>query len=132
MTASAKEQLFKWNYIEKRIKTLIHEDRYLNSKELEEYPKWLDEKDQEREFIEASNNLAEKIIEEPTEEKYEYQYHLGDRVYIGADEYEILSIGISNVVLYDFRYPLFNRECPKKNLIGKYKKILQMIILKLK
>lgn len=112
--ASAKEQLFKWNYIEKRIKTLIHEDRYLNSKELEEYPKWLDEKDQEREFIEASNNLAEKIIDEPTEEKYEYQYHLGDRVYIGADEYEILSIGISNVVLYDFRYPLFNREMSKE------------------
>ena len=112
--ASAKEQLFKWNYIEKRIKTLIHEDRYFNSKELEEYPKWLDEKDQEREFIEASNNLAEKIIEEPTEEKYEYQYHLGDRVYIGADEYEILSIGISNVVLYDFRYPLFNREISKE------------------
>ena len=112
--ASAKEQLFKWNYIEKRIKTLIHEDRYLNSKELEEYPKWLDEKDQEREFIDASNNLAEKIIEEPTEEKYKYQYHLGDRVYIGADEYEILSIGISNVVLYDFRYPLFNREMSKE------------------
>lgn len=112
--ASAKEQLFKWNYIEKRIKTLIHEDRYLNSKEIEEYPRWLDEKDQEREFIEASNNLAEKIIEEPTEEKYEYQYHLGDRVYIGADEYEILSIGISNVVLYDFRYPLFNREMSKE------------------
>lgn len=112
--ASAKEQLFKWNYIEKRIKTLIHEDRYLNSKELDEYPKWLDEKDQEREFIEASNNLAEKIIEEPTEEKYEYQYHLGDRIYIGADEYEILSIGISNVVLYDFRYPLFNREMSKE------------------
>ena len=112
--ASAKEQLFKWNYIEKRIKTLIHEDRYLNSKELEEYPKWLDEKDQEREFIEASNNLAEKIIVEPTEEKYDYQYHLGDKVYIGADEYEILSIGISNVVLYDFKYPLFNREMSKE------------------
>ena len=112
--ASVKEQLFKWNYIEKRIKTLIHEDRYLNSKELEEYPKWLDEKDQEREFIEASNNLAEKIIEEPTEEKYESQYHLGDKVYIGADEYEILSIGISNVVLYDFKYPLFNREMSKE------------------
>lgn len=112
--ASAKEQLFKWNYIEKRIKILIHEDRYLNSKELEDYPKWLDEKDQEREFIEASNNLAQKIIVEPTEEKYDYQYHLGDKVYIGADEYEILSIGISNVVLYDFRYPLFNREMSKE------------------
>ena len=119
--ASAKEQLFKWNYIEKRIKNLIHEDRYLNSKELEDYPKWLDEKDQEREFIEASNNLAEKIIVEPTEEKYDYQYHLGDKVYIGADEYEILSIGISNVVLYDFRYPLFNREMSKEEFDRKVK-----------
>ena len=130
--ASAKEQLFKWNYIEKRIKTLIHEDRYLNSKELEEYPKWLDEKDQEREFIEASNNLAEKIIEEPTEEKYEYQYHLGDRVYIGADEYEILSIGISNVVLYDFRYPLFNREISKEEFDRKVQENLANDHLKVK
>ena len=130
--ASAKEQLFKWNYIEKRIKTLIHEDRYLNSKELEEYPKWLDEKDQEREFIEASNNLAEKIIEEPTEEKYEYQYHLGDRVYIGADEYEILSIGISNVVLYDFRYPLFNREMSKEEFDRKVQENPANVHLKVK
>lgn len=130
--ASAKEQLFKWNYIEKRIKTLIHEDRYLNSKELDEYPKWLDEKDQEREFIEASNNLAEKIIEEPTEEIYEYQYHLGDRIYIGADEYEILSIGISNVVLYDFRYPLFNREMSKEEFDRKVQENPANVHLKVK
>ena len=62
--ASAKKQLFKWNYIEKRIKSLIHEDRYLNSKELEDYPKWLDEIEQEKEFIKAGNNLAEKINDE--------------------------------------------------------------------
>lgn len=41
--ASAKEQLFKWNYIEKRIKELIREERYLNPKEMEEYPNWLEE-----------------------------------------------------------------------------------------
>ena len=62
--ASAKKQLFNWNYIEKRIKSLIHEDRYLNSKELEDYPKWLDEIEQEKEFIKVGNNLAEKLNDE--------------------------------------------------------------------
>lgn len=61
---SSTDQLFKWNYIEKRIKTLIHEDRYLNSKELEEYPSWLDKKEQEREFVEAEKKLASSIVPE--------------------------------------------------------------------
>ena len=119
--ASAKEQLFKWNYIEKRIKTLIHEDRYLNPKELEEYPAWLEKREQEREFIEAENNLAESIVLEQAEEEYDYQYHLGDKVYIGADEYEILTIGDFNVVLYDYQYPLFNREMSKEEFDRKVK-----------
>lgn len=119
--ASAKEQLFKWNYIANRIKTLIHEDRYLNKKELEEYPNWLDKEEQEREFIEASKNLADSIILEQTEEEYEYQYHLGDKVYIGADEYEILNIGDFNIVLYDYQYPLFNREMSKEEFDRKIK-----------
>ena len=118
---SATEQLFKWNYIEKRIKTLIHEDRYLNPKELEEYPNWLEKQEQEREFIEAEKNLADSIVPEQAEEKYDYQYHLGDKVYIGADEYEILSIGDFNVVLYDYQYPLFNREMSKEEFDRKVK-----------
>ena len=39
--------LLKWNYVEKRIKELISLDRYLNPKELKEYPAWL-EKEQQR------------------------------------------------------------------------------------
>lgn len=118
---SSKEQLFKWNYIEKRIKILINEDRYLNAKELAEYTNWLDKKEQEREFIQASDNLAKMELAEPTEEQYDYQYHLGDKVYIGADEYEILSIGDFNVVLYDYKYPLFNREMSKEEFDRKVK-----------
>ncbi|MBP3462908.1 MAG: DEAD/DEAH box helicase family protein [Clostridia bacterium] len=106
---SATRQLFKWNYIEQRIKFLIKEDRYLNPKELEEYPKWLEQKEQEREFNSKVNELAEVVEELPVE----YEYHLGDKVYIGADEYEILNIGDMNVLLYDYRYPLFNREMSK-------------------
>ena len=129
---SSKEQLFKWNFIEKRIKTLIHEDRYLNTKELADYPNWLDKKEQEREFIQASDNLAKTELVEPTEEKYDYQYHLGDKVYIGADEYEILSIGIANVVLYDYKYPLFNREMSKEEFDRKVKENLANDHLKVK
>ena len=114
---SAKTQLFKWNYIEQRIKTLIKEDRFLNSKELEDYPKWLEEKEQEREFNNKTQELATQIEERPKE----YEYHLGDKVYIGADEYEILNIGDFNVQLYDFRYPLFNREMSKEEFDRKVK-----------
>ena len=88
---------------------MIKEDRYLNPKELEEYPKWLEQKEQEREFNSKVNELAE-VVEELS---VEYEYHLGDKVYIGADEYEILNIGDMNVLLYDYRYPLFNREMSK-------------------
>ena len=42
----------------------------------------------------------------------EYDFRIGDTVYIGTDEYEINSIGVSNVSLYDPRYPLFGREMP--------------------
>ena len=119
---SSKEQLFKWNYIEKRIKTLIKEDRYLNPKEKQDYPKWLEDTEKEREFIEASERLAEVEKEESNvEETFEYQYHLGDKVYIGADEYEILNLGDINVVLYDYQYPLFNREMSREEFDRKVK-----------
>lgn len=122
---SAREQLFKWNYIEKRLRELIKEDRYLNPKELEEYPSWLEKIEQQREFSEKENELANQIesVVSNEEENYdiEYQYHLGDKVYIGADEYEILNIGIANVILYDYQYPLFNREMSKEEFDRKVK-----------
>lgn len=90
-----------------------HEDRYLNPKELEEYPNWLDKKEQEREFVEAEKKLSSSIVPEKAEE-YDYEYHLGDKVYIGSEEYEILNIGLFDVVLYDYQYPLFNCEMSKE------------------
>ena len=42
----------------------------------------------------------------------DYDYHIGDKVYIGADEFEILSIDNDIVRLYDYQYPLFNQEMP--------------------
>ena len=103
------KQLFKWNYIAKRIKTLIKEDRYLNSKEKEEYPKWLKNTENERNFIETNENTEDEKENISVEENFEYQYKVGDRVYIGLDEYEILKIGTFDIELYDFSAPLFNR-----------------------
>ena len=40
----------------------------------------------------------------------QYEYHLGDTVYIGADEYEIAGIKDNIVTLYDPKFPLFNKQ----------------------
>ena len=41
---------------------------------------------------------------------WRYEYHLGDSVYLGAEEYEILDIGDETVRLCDANFPLFNKE----------------------
>ena len=178
------EKLLKWNYVEKRIKELISLDRYLNPKELREYPAWLekeqqriDELNQEdtfteeqedslakrlndfikgydlqgyeanlengeteedvirdidnqihnpselRGFIEYIQNLGNDLEEDDEDKKIienfikelndtfpDYDYQVGDQVYIGADKFEILSIDNDIVRLYDYQYPLFNQE----------------------
>lgn len=45
--------------------------------------------------------------------KNNYEYHLGDTVYIGASEYEVLSFDDNRVMLYDPKFPLFNKEFTK-------------------
>ena len=42
--------------------------------------------------------------------QWEYAYHLGDTVYIGASEYELLSFDDDRVLLYDTEFPMFNKE----------------------
>ena len=104
----------KWNTVEKRIAELIRLDRYLNPKEKEIYPEWLKRQEEHRaEIAEMKRNqeilnTAPPEKEEPTE--YEYAYHLGDKVYIGASEYEILSFDDERVMLFDTKFPLFNDE----------------------
>ena len=104
----------KWNQVAKRIAELIRLDRYLNPKEKAQYPEWL-QKQEERRAELAEERRNREIIstappekEEPTNERYEY--HLGGTVYLGANEYEILSFDDERVMLYDTQYPLFNKE----------------------
>lgn len=210
--------LLNWNQVAKRIGELISVDRYLNPKEKEHYPEWLEKQEQRRAALaeqqknreilnsappEQANNTIEQqkdtseeligkevtiddhlfviesvgsfsgdvsmrdvtmqgqripinrvakigyvrqLLEEQSKENAErfateteavylaeenglpydivveklkvpeqtadtkYEYHLGDSVYIGASQYEILSFDDNRVMLYDFEYPLFNKE----------------------
>ena len=170
-----------WSQVEKRIGELIRADRYLNPKEKELYPQWLEKEEARRVEIEEQKrnreilstapsgeaeqpdsddiigkeviiddrrfivekvgkisgdvsmrdvtfedavgfpiNRVEKIdyvrslLAEQSDKKNElntqYEYHLGDTVYIGASEYEILSFNDERVMLYDTEMPLFNKE----------------------
>ena len=103
-----RQTLLKWNYVEKRISELIKIDRYLNAKEKEMYPQWLDKMLlEETERVEVKTN-REILSLEPKE--YRYEYHLGDMVYLGANEYTILSVDEEKVILNDSKFPLFNKE----------------------
>lgn len=48
--------------------------------------------------------------EELEQDNDRYEYHLGNTVYIGANEYEIQSFDDERVMLYDLQFPLFNKE----------------------
>ena len=195
------ETTISWNNIAKRINELITLNRYLNDKELSEYPNWLKEQEEKKQINVAKERLADttpvveseddklakrvqKFIDvsdlynyignttlyDTEEQKLEsikadinddfnindyvramqniidnmeendeqlneakevlqllenkiprYEYHLGDTVYIGADEYEILSISDDKVRLYDTKFPLFNKEMDRAEFDTKVK-----------
>ena len=117
----APKLILKWNQVEKRIGELIRMDRYLNPKEKEQYPKWLEKQEERRaELAEQQKNREILSTAPPETENNEietevrYEYHLGDTVYIGASQYEILSFDENRVMLYDFDMPLFNKELSRE------------------
>ncbi len=110
-----------WSQVEKRIGDLIRMDRYLNPKEKEKYPEWLEKQEEQRaELAEQRKNREILSTAPPEPESQEdepeaqYEYHLGDSVYIGASQYEILSFDENRVMLYDFDMPLFNKELSRE------------------
>ena len=116
-----REILLSWNQVEKRISELIKLDRYLNAREKETYPKWLEKHQDQR--IERKSEAERKEIAQtalPETKEYEYQFHLGDTVYIGADEYTITSLA-EPVILSDSKFPLFTRELSKAEFEQKVK-----------
>ena len=111
-----------WPQVEKRLGDLIKLDRYLNPKEKAYYPQWLEEQERKRADIAAERQLKEFLSRQPEEPKeYVYKYHLGDKVYIGASEYEITSFDDNRVTLFDCKFPLFGAEMPREEFDTKVK-----------
>lgn len=120
-------QMLTWNYVEKRIGELIKLDRYLNSKEKEYYPRWLERQEELRAERAAERKIREALFTPPSEKsepkpvEFEYRYTLGASVYIGASEYEILSVDDDRVMLFDKNFPLFNKEMLRAEFDAKVK-----------
>lgn len=109
-----------WNQVEKRIGELIKLDRYLNPKEKRLYPEWLEKQELRRAEAAEERRRREILSTAPTERKgqkqitYTYEYHLGNTVYLGANEYEILNFDDNRVVLNDTQFPLMNKEISRE------------------
>lgn len=91
-------------------------------------------------MLEALNSDVAKSLEPtfdelnpPPEPRKEYRYHLGDTVYIGTQEYELLSFDEKKVVLFDTQFPLFNKELSREEFDNRLKenplndKLLQVV-----
>lgn len=79
-------------------------------------------------MLEALNSNVAKALEPtfdelnpPPEPRKEYRYHLGDTVYIGTQEYELLSFDEKKVVLFDTQFPLFNKELSREEFDNRLK-----------
>lgn len=94
-----------------------------NPKEMAQYPEWLKQREERRaELAEERRNreILSTAPAEKTEPKNErYEYHLGSTVYLGANEYEILSFDDERVMLYDTQFPLFNKEMTRAEFDSK-------------
>ena len=102
---SSKAVNLSWNVVEKRIGELIALGRYLSKAEIE------------RISAEQSSTKADQSTAAPAneEEPVQRHYSLGDKVYLGVKEYEILAIDDHMVRLYDSEYPLFNEELSRSD-----------------
>ena len=109
-----------WNQVEKRIGELIKLDRYLNPKKKELYPERLEKQELRRAKAAEERRRREILSTAPTERKeqeqsiYTYEYQLGNTVYLGANEYEILNFDDNRVVLNDTQFPLMNKEMSRE------------------
>lgn len=101
----------KWDKVAKRIDELIQLDRYLNKKEKEYYPTFLQNQLQ-RQLEYERKSINQSFIPESSDDLQnenipkEYQWNLGDSVYVGATEYKIIESD-NEITLQDESFPLF-------------------------
>lgn len=103
--------ILKWDKVAKRIDELIQLDRYLNKKEKEYYPTFLQNQLQHQLEYERKS-INQSLIPESSDDlqneniSKEYQWNLRDSVYVGATEYKIIESG-NEITLQDESFPLF-------------------------
>ena len=111
-----------WNQVEKRIAELIRLDRYLNPKEKEIYPQWLEKQEERRaepaEETGEPDSASVKAETEPAKEDAGPQKtpqricQPGDSVYLGSEEYTVVAFPDKDVILSDAQFPLFQKRLP--------------------
>ncbi|KUO71737.1 MAG: helicase [Clostridia bacterium BRH_c25] len=108
-----------WSQVAKRLGELISADRYLNSKEKEHLPIVRQEMEGRRQKL-AEEAYARTILDRepesvepnqlPSRDTVNYSLHLGDTVYLGADEYEVVSFDSNVVELRDMNCPILTKQ----------------------
>lgn len=119
-----------WNQVVKRLGELIAAGRYLKGWEKEylekEYRSIYEQLAEEHRRQPAGQAYAQEILsreplpsvrtEIPPSKDAHYVLSPGDTVYLGADEYEIISLEDRKVLLRDTGFPLFSRELARDDL----------------
>jgi len=105
-----------WPKVAKRIGELIAADRYLTGKEKQHLPSFESGLAERIQRLTEENEARAVLshVPEPLRENAEYSFSLGNTVYLGVDEYEILSIDSNRVLLFDAAFPLFNKEMDRE------------------
>lgn len=110
----------KWDKVAKRIGELIAANRYLSKQELEHYSIYLQE--QMNRELEYERQRKEKEFNQDVDGEHistntkiqedipkDYQWKIGDTIYIGISEYEVIEDG-AEVLLQDKEFPLFTEN----------------------
>ena len=110
--------LLTWPTVQKRIGQLIALHRYLTPREKEripEYLRWVEERRQ---------NIAEQRIVQETENHHKderranarYSFSVGDSVFLGIEEYEVVAVSEAEVTMRDASFPLLMKTYPQSEL----------------
>lgn len=88
---------------------------------IKEYIDFLKASYEDLDYYDDVSLKAKSLIEELEKRLPYYEFHNGDIVYIGTEEYEIRTVNDERVVLVDTSFPLFTKEMERKEFNKKIK-----------
>ena len=88
---------------------------------IKEYIDFLKASYEDLDYYDDVSLKAKSLIEELEKRLSYYEFHNGDIVYIGTEEYEIRTVNDERVVLVDTSFPLFTKEMERKEFNKKIK-----------